>query len=65
MQQRPYGLKRVKYSLFALLEKKVSQYLLSTLLNHRELELRGTLEMIMSEFHSMDEDAEAQTALSD
>ena len=59
MQQRPYGLKRVKYSLFALLEKKVSQYLLSTLLNHRELELSGTLEMILSEFHSMDEDAEA------
>lgn len=45
--------------------EKVCQYLLSTLLNHRELELRGTLEMILSEFHSMDEDAEAQTALSD
>lgn len=39
--------------------EKVCQSLLSTLLSRRELELKGTLEMIMSEFHSMDEDAEA------
>lgn len=43
--------------------KKVSQYLLSTLLNARAGTERHFRDDLEGEFHSMDEDAEAQTAV--
>ena len=57
----------VKTKIFTLcsVREKVCQCLLYILLDHRELDLRGTLEMILGARHSMDEDAETHRGLSD
>lgn len=56
---------KTKTFIICSIREKVCQCLLYILLSHRELELRGTLEVILSELHSVVEDVEAHRGLSD